>query len=163
MTSLDDLFLDLLHEMHFAERQTVKMLAGMARAARNAELREAFRRRSLDSSPQARLREVFRLIGQPARGESSEAILGLLQDCGDLLTEATRPDPIHDARLLACGQALAHHQISRYGTLLAWAHALERADVANLLRQTRDAEQQSDMALARLAAMTVNREARAAA
>ena len=164
MSSLAALFLELLQEVHFAEKQIGKALPRMARAARNESLRDAFiRRREAGLARQARLREVFRRMGHPARSESSEAILGLLQDCDELLDDVTVPAPVHDARLIAGGQALAYYEMSRYGTLLAWAEAMEQTEVVDLLRLTLDEERAAERALARLAALTVNREARAAA
>ena len=164
MPSLDDLFLALLREIHFAERQILRALPRMARAARNGALREAFTRQCANGRvQQVRLGEVFRRIGWPARAETSEAILGLLQDCEDLLGDVAEPGPVHDAGLIACGQALAHYEMSRYGTLLAWAEAMERPEIAALLRQTLEEERAVDRALAHLATRTVNREARAAA
>ncbi|WP_165585443.1 ferritin-like domain-containing protein [Roseococcus sp. SYP-B2431] len=164
MTSLDDLFLALLREITFAERQFEKVLPRMALAARNTDLRDAFGRQRDDASRRlARLGEVFRLIGRRVRAETSDTILGLLQDCDELLEAGSKPGAVHDARLVAFGQAAAHHQMSCYGTLLAWAEAMERQEIAALLRKSLEEGRAADRTLARLAALTVNREARAAA
>lgn len=164
MPSLDDLFLALLREVHFAERQILKALPRMARSARNGALREAFSgQRANGRAQQARLGEVFRLFGRPPRADSSEAILGLLQDFEQLLDDVPEPGPVLDAGLIACGQAVAHYEMSRYGTLLAWAEAMDRPEIAALLRRTLEEERATERGLAHLAALTINREARAAA
>jgi ferritin-like metal-binding protein YciE len=109
----------------------------MARAARNQDLRQAFiRQRAEAKGQQTRLGEVFRLFGRPVRAETSETVLGLLQDCEELLDDVPEPS--------AVTQALAHHQMSRYGTLLAWAEAMDRLAIVTLLRRSLEEERDAD-------------------
>ncbi|WP_421991784.1 ferritin-like domain-containing protein [Roseococcus sp.] len=149
---MSDLFIDLLREMTFAERQFEKALPRMARAANSAPLRDALSHHgTAERSRQERLGEVFRLFGRRPRAETSSAILGLLQDCEEFLDAAIEPGPIQDAALIACGQAAAHHRISRYAALAAWAAALGKPEAAGLLRRSLDEEKALDERLAALA------------
>lgn len=160
MASLEDLFLALLREVHFAERQIGRARPLLARTAENRQLREIFARQRIAGRLQeARLRELFRLLGHRARAVTSEAVLGLLQDCEDLLEEAPWPGLVRDAALIACGQALLHYEMSRYGTLHAWARAMGRPDLAALLWKTLEEDRATGQALAQIAADGVHREA----
>ncbi|MDB5378778.1 MAG: hypothetical protein JWR00_3224, partial [Rubritepida sp.] len=68
--------------------------------------------------------------------ESSETVLGLLRDCEELLDDVSESGAVHDASLIACVQAMAYRQMSRYGTLLAWAEAMDRPEIVTLLRRS---------------------------
>ncbi|MBS7810443.1 YciE/YciF ferroxidase family protein [Roseococcus pinisoli] len=163
MPSLDNLFLSVLREIHFADQQVLKALPRMARAAHHDALRGAFeRQQEVAQERQERLRGVFRMLGSAVCGDSSDAMLGLLQDGEYQLSEIDEPAPLHDAGLIACAQAVAYYQMARYQTLVTWAKALARPDIALLLDRAFHEEKATSDTLARLAAQVLGRGALAA-
>ncbi len=164
MASLGDLFLLTLKDVYYAERQLLKALPKMARAAQSDQLKQAFTNHREETQAQVeRLQKIFELIGKRAQGQTCEAMQGLIQECEELLEEMTEPSAVRDAGLIACGQAVEHYEIARYGTLEAWAEADGQADVARLLRETLDEEKAADKLLNQVATRSVNREASKAA
>ena len=164
MKTLDDLFLHFLQDVYYAERQIMKALPKMAKAADNPELRTAFLNHREETQGQIeRLQQAFELIGKRARGVTCEAINGLIEECEELLDEAKEPGPVRDAGLVACAQAVEHYEMARYGALIAWAKAQGKSDVAGLLQQTLDEEKNADTLLNKLANGNLNKQAAKAA
>ena|ERR1700712_2508843 len=160
---LDDLFLDTLKDIYFAERQILKALPKMVRAAQEPKLKEGFTTHREETQGQVeRLQEVFKILGKRAQGKTCEAIQGIIEECEELLEEAKEPSDVRDAGLIACGQAVEHYEMSRYGALIAWAEALGKSDVAALLQENLDQEKNADVLLTRIAG-TVNASAAQAA
>jgi ferritin-like metal-binding protein YciE len=152
MKTMDDLFLHFLKDVYYAERQISKALPKMAKAAHSPALREAFTHHREETQIQIeRLQKVFETIGKRAQGVTCEAINGLIEECEELLDEAKEPSAMRDSGLIACGQAVEHYEMARYGSLLAWAGALGRHDVVTLLQQTLDEEKKADSLLSQLA------------
>ena len=119
--TLDDLFLTTLKDIYFAERQILKALPKMAKAAENPQLRQAFTAHREETEGQVeRLQQIFESLGKRAQGVTCEAIKGLIEECEELLEEAKEPSPVRDAGLIACGQAVEHYEMARYGALIAW-------------------------------------------
>lgn len=161
MYALNDLFMTTLKDVYFAERQLLKALPRMARAAQSQQLREAFLEHREQTQEQvARLTRVFEIIGKRARGQTCEAMMGLIQESEELLEEATEPSPVRDAGLIACGQAVEHYEIARYGTLAAWAETLGHSEAADLLRETLEEEKATDTLLNQIALNDINLEAK---
>jgi ferritin-like metal-binding protein YciE len=75
----------------------------------------------------------------------------LIEECEELLDEAKEPSPMRDAGLIACGQAVEHYEMARYGALMSWARTLGHHDAATLLQQTLDEEKKADSLLTELA------------
>ena len=162
--TLDDLFLLTLKDIYYAERQLLKALPKMAKAAQSPDLKAAFTAHRAETETQVeRLQQVFAILGKRAAGQTCEAIQGLIEECEELLEEATQPSAVRDAGLIACGQAVEHYEMARYGTLVAWAEALGMADAAALLTETLTEEKAADSKLGGLASGSINEEARAAA
>jgi ferritin-like metal-binding protein YciE len=109
-----------------------------------------------------RLQKVFEILGKRAQGVTCEAINGLIEECEELLEEAKQPSAVRDAGLIACGQAVEHYEMARYGSLVAWAKLGGHKDVVALLEQTLAEEKKADTLLNRLAHDDVNRAAKAA-
>jgi ferritin-like metal-binding protein YciE len=164
MPELSKLFEDSLKDIYYAERQILKALPKMVRAADNQELKAAFQTHREQTEGQVeRLQQVFELIGKRARGKTCPAINGIIEECEELLDEIKEPGLVRDAGLAACGQAVEHYEMSQYGTLLAWAKAMDKADVATLLEATLNEEKETDKLLSQLANRTINKQAAQAA
>jgi ferritin-like metal-binding protein YciE len=159
---LEDLFLETLKDIFFAERQILKGLPKLAKAAADPKLREAFMHHREETEGQVdRLRQVFEIIGKRAQGKTCEAINGLLEESEELLELSPAASPVRDAGLIAAAQAVEHYEMARYGALVAWAKALGNDQIVQLLQQTLDEEKKTDALLNQVAA-SVNRSAMAA-
>ncbi len=159
---LEDLFLETLKDIFFAERQILKGLPKLAKAAADPKLREAFMHHREETEQQVdRLRQVFEIIGKRAQGKTCEAINGLLEESEELLELSPQPSPVRDAGLIAAAQAVEHYEMARYGALVAWAKALGNEQIAQLLHESLEEEKKTDTLLNQMAA-TVNRTALAA-
>jgi ferritin-like metal-binding protein YciE len=154
--TLDDLFLETLKDMYHAEKQLMRALPKMAKAADSDELRQAFETHRDETEGQiARLDQVFEMLGKPARGKPCEAIQGLVEE-GKEVMENFEGSVALDAGLLSAAQAVEHYEISRYGTLKTWASQLGMNDAAKLLEETLQEEKKTDELLTRLAEAAVN-------
>jgi ferritin-like metal-binding protein YciE len=121
---LNDLFLDTLKDIYFAEKQIYKNLPKMAKAATSDQLRAAFEKHHGETEVQIeRLEQIFELLGKPARGKTCDAIQGILEEGKEIMEEYEGTSAL-DAGLLAAAQAVEHYEISRYGTLKSWAGKL---------------------------------------
>lgn len=159
---LEDLFLETLKDIFFAERQILKGLPKLAKAAADPKLREAFMNHREETEGQVdRLRQVFEIIGKRAQGKTCEAINGLLEESDELLELSPQPSPVRDAGLIAGAQAVEHYEMARYGALVAWAKALGNEQIAQLLQENLEEEKKTDTLLNQMA-VTVNRTALAA-
>jgi ferritin-like metal-binding protein YciE len=157
--TLNDLFLDTLKDIYYAEKQILKSLPKMAKAAASEQLSAAFEKHHGETEGQIeRLEQVFELLGKPARGKKCDAIEGILDE-GKEIMEQYKDTTALDAGLLAAAQAVEHYEISRYGTLKAWATKLSMNSAARLLDQTLAEEKRTDEALTKLAEAEVNAEA----
>jgi ferritin-like metal-binding protein YciE len=156
---LNELFVDTLKDIYYAEKQIYKALPKMAKAASSDQLRHAFEKHHDETEGQIeRLEQIFEMLGKPARGRKCDAIEGILDE-GKEVMEEYADTPALDAGLLAAAQAVEHYEISRYGTLKTWAGKLGHKDAIRLLEQTLAEEKKTDDALSKLAISTVNAEA----
>jgi ferritin-like metal-binding protein YciE len=160
--NLNDLFLDTLKDIYYAEKQILKSLPKMAKAANDDKLRAAFEKHHDETEVQVeRLEQIFELIGKPARGKKCDAIEGILDEGKEIMDEYA-DTPALDAGLLAAAQAVEHYEISRYGTLKTWAGSLGLKDAVKLIDETLAEEKKTDDALTKLATSAVNAHAEAA-
>lgn len=156
---LNALFLDTLKDIYYAEKQIYKSLPKMAKAAASDQLRAAFEKHHDETEVQIeRLEQIFELLGKPARGKKCDAIEGILDE-GKEVMEEYKDAPALDAGLLAAAQAVEHYEISRYGTLKAWADKLGMKDAIKLLDQTLAEEKKTDDTLSRIAKSAINAQA----
>ncbi|MGW9331587.1 YciE/YciF ferroxidase family protein [Bosea sp. NPDC055594] len=147
---LDELFLDTLKDVYYAEKQILKALPKMAKAAKAPELKKAFETHKMETEGHIeRLADVFELIGKAPRAKTCDAILGILDE-GKTVMEDYADSPALDAGLIASAQAVEHYEMSRYGTLKAWAMQLGHKDAAKLLDETLAEEAKTDKALTQL-------------
>jgi ferritin-like metal-binding protein YciE len=158
---LNELFLDTLKDIYYAEKQILKALPKMAKAANSNELQAAFEKHHEETETHLeRLEKVFEMLGKPARGKKCEAIEGIIEE-GKEIMEDYADTPALDAGLLAAAQAVEHYEISRYGTLKAWAEKLNLPEAIELLDQTLAEEKKTDETLTKIAQTAVNYEAAA--
>jgi ferritin-like metal-binding protein YciE len=157
--TMDDLFVHTLRDIYYAENQIVKSLPDMIEKATNRELVQGFKKH-LDETKNhvARLDQVFKLHGVQAKGVDCPAIDGIIEEAEDIAGEVEDKEVL-DAALIAAAQAVEHYEITRYGTLVAWAHQLGRDDCAALLQKNLDEEKATDKKLSTLAESKINRKA----
>jgi ferritin-like metal-binding protein YciE len=159
---LDELFHDTLKDIYFAEKKILSTLPKMAKAAQNKELKAAFEKHRSETEGQVeRLEQVFAIIEKKPQGKTCAAIVGITDEGAEIMREY-KGSPALDAGLLAAAQAVEHYEISRYGTLKAWAEELGLDDAAELLQETLEEEEATDEALTEIAKSAINQQAEAA-
>ena len=159
---LDELFHDTLKDIYFAEKKILSTLPKMAKAAQSEELKAAFEKHRGETEGQIeRLEQVFAIIGEKPRGKTCAAIVGITDEGAEIMEEY-KGSPALDAGLLATAQAVEHYEISRYGTLRAWAEELGLNDAVELLQKTLEEEEATDKALTEIAKSAINQRAEAA-
>jgi ferritin-like metal-binding protein YciE len=163
METLEKLFEETLRDIYYAEKAILKNLPKMARKAGSADLKAAFEEHIGQTEEQvSRLEQIFEMIEKAPRGKRCPAIDGLAEEAGEIMQEA-KDDTVRDAGMLAAAQAVEHYEISRYGTLAAWADKLGMTEAAELLRTTLQEEKDTDAKLSELALSEINIEADEAA
>ncbi|OMQ39875.1 ferritin-like domain-containing protein [Ensifer sp. 1H6] len=157
--TLNDLFLDTLKDIYFAEKQILKALPKMARAARSEEGKAGFLKHRDETEGQIeRLGQVFEIIGKPARGKTCEAIQGIIAE-GEEIMEEYRDSPALDAGLISSAKAVEHYEIARYGTLKSWAAQLGLDGAVALLDANLQEEIATDQKLTALGEAAANPKA----
>jgi len=157
--TLDDLFEDTLKDIYFAEKQIVKALPKMAKAAQSPDLKAGFEKHLEETQGHVeRLEQIFELIDKPARGKTCEAILGILEEGKEIMDEFKGTKAL-DAGLISAAQAVEHYEIARYGTLKTWARQLGKNDVVKLLEATEKEEIATDQILSKLGLQDANLKA----
>jgi ferritin-like metal-binding protein YciE len=156
---LDDLFYETLKDIYYAEKQIIRALPKMAKAARSDELKRAFQQHLEQTQGHVdRLERVFEIIDKAARGKTCDAILGIIEEGKEIIEDFQGASAL-DAGLLAAAQAVEHYEISRYGTLKTWARELGLNEAATLLDSTLQEEKTTDELLSRIASQSINRQA----
>lgn len=159
--TLDDLFFDGIKDIYFAEKKILVALPRMAKAAQSQELAAAFEKHHTETEAQVeRLEEVFALLEKKPQGKNCPAILGLVEEGTEVMSDY-KESPALDAGLLAAAQSVEHYEISRYGTLKAWAEQLGLGEAVTLLDTTLKEEKATDEALSALAEAALNAAAEA--
>lgn len=157
--TLDDLFVHTLRDIYYAENQIVKNLPDMISKATDPTLKQGFEAHLNETEGQIqRLEQVFKMHGVEASGVNCPAIDGILEEASEVAGEVD-DKTVLDAALIAAAQAVEHYEITRYGTLIAWAKQLGRDDCAAVLQQNLDEEQATDTKLNKLATSAINRKA----
>lgn len=157
--TMDDLFVHTLRDIYYAENQILKALPTMIDKATSDQLRAGFETHLRETKGQvARLEQVFKLHGVSISGVNCPAIDGILTEA-DEITGEVEDKAVLDAALVAAAQAVEHYEITRYGTLVAWAKQLGRNDCAALLQQNLEEEKATDVKLSALAERSLNRRA----
>jgi ferritin-like metal-binding protein YciE len=157
--TMDDLFLHTLQDIYYAENQITKSLPKMIEKAKDPQLKQGFQTHLTETQNQVkRLEQVFQSLGKEAKGVECAAMAGILDEAKDIMGEVEDQEVL-DAAMLAAAQAVEHYEITRYGTLVAWAKELGRNDIAQTLEQTLNEEKATDKKLTAIAESRVNRKA----
>lgn len=157
--TMDDLFVHTLRDIYYAEQQIHKSLPGMIDKATDAKLRQGLEAHRAETAGHIkRVEQVFEQHGVEAKAVNCPAIDGILKEAGELTGEV-EDKQVLDAAIIAAAQAVEHYEITRYGTLTAWAKQLGREDCAALLQQNLDEEFKADEKLTALAEGGINRKA----
>jgi len=160
--TLQELFHDTLKDIYYAEKKILATLPKMAKAAQSEELKEAFEKHRKETEDQVeRLDRVFEEIDKKAQGKTCAAIVGITDEGAEIM-KSYKGSPALDAGLLSAAQAVEHYEISRYGTLIAWAEELGLEEVVSLLEETLEEEKATDEALTKIAETAINQQAEAA-
>lgn len=155
--SMDDLFVHTLRDIYYAEQQILKALPKMIEKATDATLKSGLESHRVETENHVtRLEQVFALHGTEPKAVDCPAIDGILKEANEI-TGNVADDRVLDAAIVAACQAVEHYEITRYGTLVAWAQELGRSDCADILAETLDEEKAADEALTAVAEDRVNR------
>ncbi len=156
---LKELFVHQLKDVYFAEHAIIDALPKFAEAAQSADLKGALGVHVEETRNQVkRLDQVFKILGEKPGGIACKAMQGILAE-GDEVIAEFGGKPALDAGLIAAAQAVEHYEITRYGTLLAWAQELDMADIGELLKETLVEEENTDVILSELAEDAINPKA----
>ncbi len=157
MKTLEELFVDLMQDVYYAEKELTKALPKMAEKVEDNDLKRAFTEHLKETEGHIkRLDQAFEMIGKPAKGKKCDAILGIIAE-GEEVIKSVDDQRTLDAGLVAAGQAAEHYEIARYGTLCAWAKLIGKPDVAELLHETLEEEKKADGLLTKIAEHSANR------
>jgi len=160
LKSLDDLFVHSLKDIYNAEKQLVKALPKMAKAANSDKLRSGFEEHLEQTAGHVeRLETIFKSLDVPVRGVKCKAMEGLVEEGGEMIDEDAEP-AVKDAGLIAAAQKVEHYEIATYGTLVTFAELLGNTEAVELLKATLEEERQTDEKLTELAETEINVEAR---
>ncbi|GJD53648.1 Protein YciF [Methylobacterium crusticola] len=157
--TMEDLFHHMLQDIYYAEQQITKALPKMIAKATDPQLKQGFETHLRETEGQIkRLDQVFQTLGLPAKGVRCAAMDGIVAEAEEIIGD-TDDKQVLDAAMLAAAQAVEHYEITRYGTLIAFAQQLGHSDVVAPLQQTLEEEKATDKALTALAQSNVNRKA----
>jgi ferritin-like metal-binding protein YciE len=147
--TLDDLFVHQLWDIYYAEKQIVQTLPEMIEKATDSKLKRGFETHLGETKNHVeRLEQVFKMHGVEAKGIDCPAIDGIIEEADDIIADI-EDKKVLDAALIAAAQAVEHYEITRYGTLIAWAKQLGRPDCASVLQQNLEEEKATDAKLTR--------------
>ena len=157
--TMDDLFVHTLRDIYYAENQIVKALPDMIEKATDPQLKQGFQSHLAETKNHVkRVEQVFKMHGVEISGVDCPAIDGIIEEADDIAGEV-EDKSVLDAALIAAAQAVEHYEITRYGSLVAWAKQLGRQDCASLLEQNLDEEKATDRKLTAMAESKINRRA----
>jgi len=159
--TLRDCLVDEVKDMYNAEKQLTKALPKLAKGATSEELRTALENHLEETQNQvAKLERVFELLDETVRGKHCAGMAGIIEEGSDLLEEDFE-DAVMDACIIAAAQKSEHYEITSYGTMIAWAEALELTEVAGILNEILEEEKTADEKLSALAESGINEAATA--
>jgi ferritin-like metal-binding protein YciE len=161
MQTMNDLFLHTMQDIYYAEHQIEKALPDMVEKASDAELKKGFRTHLKQTKGQIkRLNQAFKKLKVRPEGTKCPAIDGIIDEANEIAGEID-DKMVLNAALIAAAQAVEHYEITRYGTLVAWAKLLGRNDVAKVLNMNLKEEKATDKKLNVIAKRKINRKAAA--
>lgn len=156
LDSLHQLYVDKLKDLYSAEKQIIRALPSMIKAANSPKLQTALQDHLRVTEGHAqRLEKITDNLGASPRGKKCAGMEGLLEEGKELLQEKPEPDVL-DAGIIAAAQSVEHYEIAGYGTARTWAELLGDQTGARLLQQTLDEEKEADKSLTGLAKNNIN-------
>jgi ferritin-like metal-binding protein YciE len=154
--TMNDLFMHQLQDIYYAEQQLVKALPKMADKATDKQLKQGFLTHLDETRTHVqRLEQVFQMCGATVKGVDCPAIDGIIEEADEIAGEVADKSVL-DAALINAAQAAEHYEITRYGSLIAWARQLGRADCAGVLQKTLEEEKATDQKLTKMAESKIN-------
>lgn len=157
--TMEDLFLEQVEDLYDAEKRLVKALPKMAEASTSISLRQAFQSHLMETEGHvSRLENIFRTLGKDAKGQTCDAMKGLISEGEDIVSDIDQ-SPLRDAGLIAAANRVEHYEIAAYGSARTFAETLGLKEAATLLEQTLQEEKKADQKLTQLAESMVNEEA----
>jgi len=162
IATFEDLFLHQLQDVYYAEHQITKALPKMTDKATAPGLKAGFETHLRETEGQiVRLERIFELLGEKAKAVTCPAIDGIIKEANEVAGEIA-DKAVLDAALIASAQAVEHYEITRYGTLIAWANELGHSEAAALFAETLAEEKATDEKLTAMAESKANAKAAAA-
>lgn len=159
--TMNDLFVHQLKDIYYAENRITKALPKMIEKTTHPQLKKGFEQHLTETKNHiTRVEEVFKMHGVKVESVTCPAIDGIIKEADEVAGDVGDKDVL-DAALIAAAQAVEHYEISRYGTLVAWAKRLGRNDCASVLQKNLDEEKATDQKLTKLAEGSVNKDAAA--
>jgi ferritin-like metal-binding protein YciE len=159
-TMLQNLFLDSLKDIYWAEKSLIKVLPKLSKSATAPELQQAFQQHLQQTEGQvSRLEQVFELLGKKAQGVKCEAMAGLTKEAESMIQETKKGSETRDVALIMAAQKVEHYEIATYGSLATLAAQMGNNQAKDLLGQTLQEEKDTDMLLTQLAESKINQEA----
>jgi ferritin-like metal-binding protein YciE len=156
---INELLLSFMQDIYYAERQILKALPKMAKAAQNEKLQQALMHHREETQGQVdRLQKAFEALGKRARAQTCEAINGIIEE-GEEVIEEFEAGPVRDAGIVANAQAVEHYEMARYGTIIAWARGCGQNEVVKLMEETLEEEKKADKLLNDMAVKDINQQA----
>ncbi len=157
--TMEHLFVHSLQDIYYAERRIEKSLPDMIDKASDGELKRAFQMHLRQTKGQIkRLEQAFKKMERTPQGTSCPAIDGILEEAREIAGDVG-DKVVLNAALIAAAQAVEHYEITRYGTLTAWAKLLGHPDVAKLLYANLKEEKATDKKLNDIAKRKINKKA----
>jgi ferritin-like metal-binding protein YciE len=156
LETLKDLYIHELKDLYSAEKQIIKALPKMAKAASNEELAAGFKLHLEETKEQAaRLEKILKSHGQTTRGPKCKGMEGVLKE-GEEMIEEEADEEVRDAGLIAAAQRVEHYEIAGYGCARTYGEMLGDKEGAKLLQQTLNEEADTDKKLTKLATSVIN-------
>jgi ferritin-like metal-binding protein YciE len=156
--SIEDLYVDQLRDLYDAERQIIKALPKMIRAAASEELKTALNEHlEVTKEQEQRIVQIFEGRGEKVKAQKCKGMTGVLEE-GSELVEKGWEETVRDAAIIAAAQRVEHYEMSGYGTARSLATLLGEEEAAQLLEQTLEEEKQADQKLTELSEQ-INEEA----
>ena len=159
METLKDLYVTELKDLYSAEKQIIKGLTKMSKAASHPELKQAFERHAaMTETHVERLERICADLDVTPRGKKCVGMEGLIEEANELIKEKPDADVL-DAGLIAAAQHVEHYEMAGYGCVRTYARQLGFEEQADLLQTTLDEEGNTDKLLTEIAERSINLEA----
>jgi ferritin-like metal-binding protein YciE len=149
--SVRELMIEQMQDLYDAEKQLVKALPKIAKAASNAELKQAIEGHLEETKGHVqRMEQAFEMLEAKAKGKPCQAMKGLVEEGEETIKEGL-PEPLADSALICAAQKVEHYEIAGYGTLISWANSIGLQKVAKVFEQTLKEEKEADQKLTEVA------------